>query len=37
MLSLDDYEKGEVQCPHCGSEKVEQRWSFSLITPKKSA
>jgi putative FmdB family regulatory protein len=38
ILSLVDYEEGEVLCPHCGSKKVEQRWSpFSAITSKKSA
>jgi putative FmdB family regulatory protein len=38
ILSLVDYEEGEVQCPHCGSKNVEQRWSaFSAITSKKSA
>jgi len=37
-LSLADYEKGRVVCPHCGSKKVEQRWSaFTVITSKKSA
>jgi putative FmdB family regulatory protein len=38
VLSLVDYEEGEVLCPHCGSREVEQRWStFSAITSKKSA
>jgi putative FmdB family regulatory protein len=38
VLSLIDYEEGEVPCPHCGSRNVEQRWSaFSVITSKKSA
>ncbi len=43
ILSLVDYEEGEVLCPHClcphcGSKDVEQRWSaFSTITSKKSA
>ena len=38
ILSLVDYEEGEVLCPYCGSKKVEQRWSpFSAITSKKSA
>jgi putative FmdB family regulatory protein len=38
ILSLVDYEEGEVLCPHCGSKKVEQRWSiFSAVTSKKSA
>jgi putative FmdB family regulatory protein len=38
ILSLVDYEEDEVQCSHCGSKNVEQRWSaFSAITSKKSA
>lgn len=38
ILSLVDYEEGEVLCPHCGSREVEQcRSAFSAITPKKSA
>ena len=38
VLSLVDYEEGEVLCPHCGSREVEQRWStFSAITSKKTA
>jgi putative FmdB family regulatory protein len=38
ILSLVDYEEGEVLCPLCGSKEVEQRWSaFSVITSKKSA
>ena len=38
ILSLVDYEEGEVQCPHCDSKNVEQRWSaFTTITSKKSA
>jgi len=38
ILSLAEYEKGEVVCPHCGSKNVEQRWSaFTVITSKKSA
>jgi putative FmdB family regulatory protein len=38
ILSLVDYEEGEVLCPHCGSKEVEQCWSaFSAITSKKSA
>ncbi len=38
ILSLADYEEGEIVCPHCGSKNVEQRWSaFSVITSKKSA
>jgi putative FmdB family regulatory protein len=38
VLSLLDYEEGEVLCPHCGSKEVEQcRFAFSAITSKKSA
>ena len=38
VLSLVDYEEGEVLCPHCGSKNIEQCWSaFSAITSKKSA
>jgi putative FmdB family regulatory protein len=38
VLSLVDYEEGEVLCPHCGSKEVEQHWSpFSDLTSKKSA
>jgi len=33
ILSLVDYEEGDIVCPHCGSKHVEQRWSaFSAIT-----
>jgi len=38
ILALADHEEGRVACPHCGSHKVEQRWSaFSVITSRKSA
>ena len=38
ILSLVDYEEGEVMCPNCGSRNVEQRWSpFSVFSSKKSA
>ena len=38
ILSLVESEEGGVSCPHCGSTKVEQRWSvFSAITSRKSA
>jgi len=38
ILSLVDYEEGDVCCPHCGSKEVEQCWSvFSALTSKKSA
>ena len=35
ILSLVDYEEGEVLCPHCGSKKVEQWSAFSASTAKK--
>ena len=35
ILSVIDYEEGEILCPYCGS---KQCWSaFSAITAKKSA
>jgi putative FmdB family regulatory protein len=38
VLTLAEYEEGEVLCPLCGSDNVEQSWSvFYPITPKKSA
>ena len=38
ILALADHEEGGVACPHCGSHKIEQRWSaFSAITSRKSA
>jgi putative FmdB family regulatory protein len=38
VLSLVDCEEGEVRCPHCGSQDIEQCWSaFSAITSKRSA
>ena len=38
ILSLIDYEEGDVRCPNCGSTSVEQCWSaFSVLTSKKSA
>lgn len=37
VLTLAEYEKGGVTCPHCGSTKVEQRWAaFYAVTSKKS-
>ena len=35
ILSLVDYEEGEILCPHCGSKKVEQWSAFSASTAKK--
>ncbi len=38
ILSLVEYEEGEILCPHSGSRNVEHRWSaFSAVTSKKSA
>jgi putative FmdB family regulatory protein len=38
VLTLTEYEEGEVRCPHCDSSNVEQSWSaFYAITSKKSA
>ena len=38
VLTLAEYQEGEVFCPHCGSDNVEQSWSvFYPITSKKSA
>jgi putative FmdB family regulatory protein len=38
VLTLAEYEEGEVLSPHCGSNNVEQSWSaFYAITSKKSA
>ncbi len=37
ILSLVDYEEGEILCPHCSSKEVEQCWSaFNAIMSKKS-
>ena len=38
VLTLAEYEEGNVLRPHCGSNNVEQAWSaFYAITSKKSA
>lgn len=38
VLSLVDYEEGDILCPHCGSSEVEQcRSAFNTIMSKKSA
>jgi putative FmdB family regulatory protein len=38
VLTLVEYEEGEVVCPHCGSSDVEQSWSaFYAIATRKSA
>jgi len=36
-LHMSDVEKGEVKCPHCGSNRVNQLVaSFSAVTSRKS-
>jgi len=38
LLTMAEHDKEKIECPHCGSANVEQRWSaFSTITSKKSA
>ncbi len=37
ILTLEEYEKRRIRCPHCNSTKVEQRWAaFFAVTSKKS-
>ena len=37
VLTLAEYERGEVECPHCKSKKVEQKpVTFYAVTSKKS-
>ncbi len=37
VLTLAEYDKGGVKCPHCGGKKLEQRWAaFYAVTSKKS-
>ncbi len=37
VLTLAEYEKGGIVCPHCMSKDVEQRWAaFYAVTSKKS-
>ncbi len=37
ILTISEYEKGKVSCPHCNSKDVEQRWAaFYAVTSKKS-
>jgi putative FmdB family regulatory protein len=37
ILTVAEYEKGEIACPKCGSKKVEQQWAaFFAVTGKKS-
>lgn len=37
VLTLNEYERGQVECPHCKSKKVEQKpASFYAVTSKKS-
>ena len=38
ILTIAEHDAEKTACPHCGSHKVEQRWSvFSAVTSKKSA
>lgn len=37
ILTIAEYEKGQIVCPHCNSKDVEQRWAaFYAVTSKKS-
>jgi putative FmdB family regulatory protein len=37
ILTISEYEKGQIACPKCGSKDVEQRWAaFYAVTSKKS-
>jgi putative FmdB family regulatory protein len=37
ILTLSEYEKGGIVCPHCNGKNVEQRWAaFYAVTSKKS-
>jgi len=37
ILTISEYEKGKIACPHCKSKDVEQRWAaFYAVTSKKS-
>lgn len=37
VLTLSEYDKGHVACPHCKSKKVEQKpAAFFAVTAKKS-
>jgi putative FmdB family regulatory protein len=38
VMTLDQYKEGDILCPYCGSDDVEQSWSaFYAITSRKSA
>ena len=37
ILTIAEYEKGQIVCPHCNSKDVEQHWAaFYAVTSKKS-
>ncbi len=37
VLHISEMEKGGILCPHCGSDRVEQKIAaFSAVTSKKS-
>jgi putative FmdB family regulatory protein len=38
ILTIDEHENGDLQCPDCGSKDVEQRYAaFYAVTSRKSA
>jgi putative FmdB family regulatory protein len=38
VLTISEHDSKRMDCPDCGSQEVEQRWSvFSAVTSKKSA
>ncbi len=34
MLKEAEYQEGAINCPHCGSDDVEQRWFYTATTRK---
>ena len=37
ILTISEYEKGKIVCPHCKSKDVKRRWAaFYAVTSKKS-
>ena len=37
ILTISEYEKGKLVCPHCNSKDLEQRWAaFYAVTSQKS-
>ena len=38
ILTIAKHDKAKITCPHCGRDKIEQRWAaFYAVTSKKSA